>query len=213
MNCLELFSGTGSFGKVAKKLNYNVISLDLILEADIQEDILKWDYKKYPPDTFNIIWASPPCTNYSRLKNSLLNRPMKNGIIYNKEIMESEMLESDKIVLKTLEIIDYFKPKLWFIENPQGRLRHRNIMKNIPYYTVDYCMYSDWGYKKRTNIWTNNTNFVPLTCNKKCGNIKNNIHTNNLGNYQHSNVNNTKLPSTLQKYRIPEKLIFSLLIF
>ena len=30
--------------------------------------------------------------------------------------------EANKIVLKTLEIIDYFKPKYWFIENPQTGL-------------------------------------------------------------------------------------------
>ena len=61
-NCLELFSGTGSFGKVAKSLGYNVISLDLLLSADIQEDILTWDYKIYKPNHFDIVWASPPCT-------------------------------------------------------------------------------------------------------------------------------------------------------
>jgi hypothetical protein len=32
-------------------------------------------------------------------------------------------------------------------------------MKDIPFYDVDYCMYSDWGYKKRTRIWTNKTDF------------------------------------------------------
>ena len=53
-NLLELFSGTGSVGKVAKD-NYNVISLDRDMEADIKEDIMTWDYKKYPKDYFYII--------------------------------------------------------------------------------------------------------------------------------------------------------------
>jgi hypothetical protein len=28
-------------------------------------------------------------------------------------------------------------------------------MFNLPYTDVDYCRYSEWGYKKRTRIWTN----------------------------------------------------------
>ena len=42
MNLLEMFSGTGSVGLVAKSLGFNVISLDL-KNADINTDILKWD--------------------------------------------------------------------------------------------------------------------------------------------------------------------------
>lgn len=48
MNHLELFSGTGSFGKVSKKIGYNIVSLDVDGRATITEDILKWDYKNIP---------------------------------------------------------------------------------------------------------------------------------------------------------------------
>ena len=41
---LELFAGTGSVGNVAKGLGYDVISLDRDMDADIQVDIMKWDY-------------------------------------------------------------------------------------------------------------------------------------------------------------------------
>lgn len=44
MKLLELFSGTGSVGTVAKELGYDVVSLDL-KNAYINCDILKWDYK------------------------------------------------------------------------------------------------------------------------------------------------------------------------
>ena len=39
MNLLELFSGTGSVGTIAKSLGFNVISLDL-KNADINCEIL-----------------------------------------------------------------------------------------------------------------------------------------------------------------------------
>jgi hypothetical protein len=32
-----------------------------------------------------------------------------------------------------------------------------------PYTDVDYCRYSDWGYRKRVRIW-NNCSFVGRTC-------------------------------------------------
>ena len=64
MKLLELFSGTGSVGKVARDIGYEVISLDL-KNADINIDILKWDYKVYDPGYFDIIWASPPCNTFN----------------------------------------------------------------------------------------------------------------------------------------------------
>ena len=209
LKCLELFSGTGSFGKVAKSLGYEVLSLDLILPADIKADILEWDYKQYDKDSFDIIWASPPCTEYSILQNSWIGR-VKKGELYTKEIQQRDMAEADKIVLKTLEIIKYFKPLYYFIENPMGRLKDREIMRTpvaLTYYVVDYCMYSDWGYRKRTCIWTNKKNFQPLMCNKKCGNMIDGHHTNNLGNNNHK----TKTFTLQERYRIPPKLIYSLL--
>jgi len=179
MKVLELFSGTGSVGKVCKKKGWDVVSVDLIMEADHKVDIMNFDYKQY--ESFDIIWASPPCTEYSNLQNCWIGR-MKKGKIYTKEIMENDMLQADKLVLKTLEIINYFKPKYWFIENPRGRLKDREIIKHLPFDIVDYCMYSDWGYKKTTYIWNNNKNFKPLRCNKKCGNMINNQHKEVLGN-------------------------------
>ena len=40
----------------------------------------------------------------------------------NKKLLQENI--QNKIVLKTLEIIDYFNPTWWFIENPQtGKLK------------------------------------------------------------------------------------------
>ena len=175
MNVLELFSGTGSVGKVCKEIGWDVISVDLDLPATHECDIMDFDYKQYPKDYFSVIWASPPCTNYSSLMNCWLGiKNNKTGITLTKELLEEKRKESDKLVLKTLEIIDYFKPEIWFIENPQtGLLKTREIMKDIPFYDVDYCMYSDWGYRKRTRIWTNKKDFNNKLCDGSgaCGNM------------------------------------------
>ena len=170
---LELFSGTGSIGKCCKELGWESISVDLESKFNPTHlcDIMDFNYKQYSPDYFDIVWASPPCTEYSHLQNTFLGRNKK-GIIFTKEIWEDNMKEADKIVLKTLEIINYFKSEYYFIENPQtGKMKDREIMKDIPFYDVDYCKYSLWGYKKRTRIWTNKENWTALTCKNDCDNI------------------------------------------
>jgi len=212
LKVLELFSGTGSVGKCCNALGWESVSVDLLLPADHKVDIMKFDYKQYPKDYFDIVWASPPCTEYSKLQDAFINR-MRKGKIYTKEIREQEMKKSDTLVLKSLEIIDYFKPKLWFIENPQtGNLKNREIMKGIPFYDVDYCMYSDWGYKKRTRIWTNKQDFNNLLCNKNCGNIIDGKHKNNLGNTYRRQLTNGLSYTLEERYRIPEELIYSLFL-
>ena len=65
---MELFSGTGSVGKVARQLGYEVTSPDKDMMADYRCDIMDFDYEAFEPGTIDVIWASPPCTEYSRAK-------------------------------------------------------------------------------------------------------------------------------------------------
>jgi site-specific DNA-cytosine methylase len=192
MKVLELFSGTGSVGKICKEKNWDVTSLDL-KNADINTDILNWDYKQFEPKYFDIIWASPPCNTFSKLQCAIKT---KEQILIN--INERGL----PLLNKTLEIIDYFQPKYYFIENPQtGKMKEYILDK--PFYDVDYCRYSNWGYKKRTRIWTNRTDFIPLLCDKNCGNgFKNN------NRYYHNN--NSAYQSIKQRYSIPPNLIKAL---
>jgi len=206
MRVLELFSGTGSVGKCCEALGYETLSLDIDGRADITMSILDWDYKAYPKDSFDMIWASPPCATFSKLQYSHLGRKRKCGSIYTREMMETEMKTiGDPLVKKALEIINYFNPELWFLENPNtGRLKDREYMKDLPYYVVDYCMYCDWGYRKRTRIWTNKRDWIPKTCDGKgtCGNMTGKSHNDNVSG----------LASLDMKYRIPPELIYDLFL-
>ena len=173
INVLELFSGTGSVGKICKEFGWNVVSLDLdpSFTADINIDILKWDYCAFKRRHFSVIWASPPCNTFSTIRRTWIGRKLKchGDTIITPEIIEKDIQEEGLPLLrKAQEIIEYFEPQIWFIENPQlGRMKDY-IHPTIPYYDVDYCRYCDWGYRKRTRIWTNLLGFEPKLCNKKC---------------------------------------------
>lgn len=181
MRVLELFSGTGSVNKICKEKGYEVVSLDL-KGADINTDILKWDYTTYPVGHFDIIWASPPCDTFSNLRKCWYGRKMKchNGAIFTKELeLQDRERTGLPILRQTQAIIEYFKPALWFIENPKtGSMKD---YLTLPFYDVDYCKYSDWGYKKPTRIWTNKVDFKPLTCKNDCPHIVDGTHKMRMG--------------------------------
>ena len=182
MNVLELYSGTKSVGKCCDSLGWSSVSVDLEMEADFKCDIMDFDYKQFDKDYFDIIWASPPCTYYSRLQYCWIGRKKKDGIVVTMDTIEAQRKEADKLMIRTFEIIDYFNCKWWFVENPYSSLKDREVMKDRFYHVVDYCKYSDWGYKKRTCIWTNKKEWTPLICNKDCRNMMNNQHQKVLAN-------------------------------
>ena len=112
-NLLEIFSGTGSVGNVAKDLGFNVVSLDRDMEATLKTDIMSWDYKRFDRKSFDVIWASPLCTEYSRCKTRA----------------PRDIEGANEIVERALDILEYFEPRYWMIENPQtGKLKDQIIM-------------------------------------------------------------------------------------
>ena len=60
MRLLELFSGTGSVRKAVGHLFDEIVSIDILQKFEPTEvaDILKWDYKKYPPGYFDVVWST-----------------------------------------------------------------------------------------------------------------------------------------------------------
>jgi hypothetical protein len=71
-------------------------------------------------------------------------------------------------------------------------------------------MYSDWGYKKKTRIWTA-VNYEGKTCDKKCGNINNGIHSSPIMPFKVYGVDKSIAVYRSQNkdflYRIPDPLI------
>tara|TARA_R110000822_G_scaffold26049_10_gene78817 strand:+ start:690 stop:1595 length:906 start_codon:yes stop_codon:yes gene_type:complete len=185
MNHLELFSGTHSFGKISSELGYNVISLDrdlgdqcpfsdYVSNKHIKEDILTWNYKVYPKGYFKLITASPVCLWWSNLRNTWIGRKLRShgDTIITKEILDEDIEKFGvPMVDKVFEIIDYFEPQYYLIENPMTGKMKQYINELIPYYDIDYCKYSDWGYKKTSRFWTNIEGFTNKRCKNDCDNM------------------------------------------
>jgi hypothetical protein len=200
MVILDLFSGTGSVSNAAQSRGYNAVSLDRDMDASIKTDVMEWNYQQLPPRMFDLIWASPPCTEYSRAKTTA---PRK-------------IHEANKVVERTLEIIRYFEPKYFVIENPQtGLLKEQEFMQELDYVDVDYCKYG-FPYRKRTRLWNNfkqqlEDKVKPL-CKKDC-NSMNEARTRHIAEAQRmpsgkkANWGERRKFEQAELYKVPEPLI------
>jgi len=199
MRLLELFCGTKSVSKAIGSNFSEIISVDINEKAQptFVADILTWNYKQFPEGYFHTIWASPPCVEYS-----IINQTHP-GKVCNYTL-------ADSIVLKTMEIIEYFNPVKWFIENPQsGTLKDREFMEGLLFVDCDYCRFSNWGYRKRTRFWSNviSDNVLCLGAGK-CPNMYENHHRVRIGfpKVQNEKMDYTNLTLN-DRYRIPPELI------
>jgi len=197
MRLLELFCGTKSVSKAIGLHFTEVISLDICpeFEPTILEDILSWDYKVYPPGFFHTIWASPPCQEFSCLNNA---RPEK----------VPNLALADSLVLKAIEIIEYFNPERFFIENPQsGTLKDRPYMLGLPFVDMDYCRFG-FPYKKRTRFWTTEGLSSKLCQGpRRCPGMVGRRHKNAIGNSTYEEFWLTPGKRLEQRYSIPEGVI------
>lgn len=144
MRLLELFCGGKSVSKVAKEFGYECVSVDILekLNPDVCCDIRQLDY--WSLGEFDVVWASPPCTEFS----------------FAKTVGERKLDEAMELVRKAAEIIAYINPKYYVIENPVGLLRQ--FLPANDRVTVSYCRYG-YAYRKNTDLWTD-VPFEPRRC-------------------------------------------------
>ena len=154
---LELCCGTKSIQTAltevlgADAFEYTSMDFDPRFNPTFCADIRTWDYKTALFGLhFDAVWASPPCTEFSRAKS----------------IGRRDFETADAIVLSCLKIIEYLKPAHWFVENPgTGYLHKRAFMADYlsQRHSVCYCKYGT-PYKKHTHIWSNRDDLELLMC-------------------------------------------------
>ena len=106
LRALDLFSGTGSITKAFRNSGHECDSLDLDprFQLTFCVNIMEWDYRALSPGSYDAIWASCPCEQYSVAKSSALT--------------PRDLALADALVRRTMEIIEHFAPRAFFIENP-----------------------------------------------------------------------------------------------
>ena len=99
---LFLCSGTGSVGEPFRDAGWEVIYVDWCprFNPEIATDITTWNYQAAcEPGYFDVIWASPDCTQYARAKTTGPPRDLE---------------KADKLVQACLDISVYLQPAYWF---------------------------------------------------------------------------------------------------
>ena len=115
------------------------MDIDATTNPTLVADVLDLHLHRLPTQV-DCIWASPPCTHYSRARTKAKTPRDLDG--------------SDTIVQKVLDLVQWYDAP-WFMENPEsGLLKGREVVAGLPFRVVDYCKYGK-PYRKRTAIWTN----------------------------------------------------------
>jgi len=160
MRMLELFSGSGIMAQTFKDNGCETFTLDKNYSANFHTDIFDF---RCDEGTYDIIWASPPCTTFSVASISTHWKGGKEAYIPNSEKCKIGL----RLLDKTIEIISIIKPRYWYIENPRGVMRkvidkifEKHHIKDVIRHTVTYCQYGEERMKP-TDIWTNNPNWKP----------------------------------------------------
>lgn len=162
LKVLDLFAGTRSVAKAFEKNGHEVYTIewDRVHEgidwyADLFDVTAKDIIERFgKPD---VIWASPPCEKFSVAAIG------KHWIKGTNDPKTEETKEALRLLEHVVNLIKELDPKYYFIENPRGKMRKMEVLKDFPMYTVTYCQYGDTRMKP-TDLWTNHPDpkFKPM---------------------------------------------------
>lgn len=146
---LVLCSGTGhdaaSLARLFPDARVDTLDNDPECRPTFLTDVMDWEYRSINPGTYQVVYASPPCTPFSRANTT-----------GDAEQSVFDIAAGTAVAARCLEIIEHLAPPVWIVENPVNKLAEQKVMRRYDRHlkTTSYC---HWGalYKKPTNVWTN----------------------------------------------------------
>lgn len=105
---LDLFSGLGGASAAMVERGWEVITVDIEprFSPTVVADLKDWSWHGAQPD---LVWASPPCVEFSRLDKPWYRGPRK--------------APDMSLVLAAKRIINEVEPRFWIIENVRGAVK------------------------------------------------------------------------------------------
>jgi len=168
MLVIELFAGSGVMSEAFEALGYETFKVDIQQNEkgtiDLIGDVNDLTPADFPSEPY-VIWASPPCTQYS------LARAQYKAFYPGGKPMTQAAHDANSLVLHTLDLVEQLNPTYWFIENPRAHLRQQPFMKQLMRTTIRYCQYGE-KFEKPTDIWGR----FPITWRPR-GRCHHSIHT------------------------------------
>jgi len=200
LRVLDLCSGGKSISKALRTLcpHAKIITVDTDDKTEPTHcvDVRSWK-PNYNPGYFDLIWASPPCDQYSRANTT--------GI--------RDLEYADSVAMACLRLIQKLKPKAFVVENPLGLLRERGFMVpwNQFHVPVTYCKYG-FDYMKETDLWTNVDVSLQHCKLHPCRHYRNHKKHPRTAQQGPSKGGTPGCGSTDVLYRVPPKLIQAIII-
>lgn len=140
---LDLCGGTGAWSEPYRAAGYDVWNVTLP-DRDVRafaRDVLK--RRPSAPARVHGILAAPPCDHFS----------VSGAQYWPAKDRDGRTADALSIVDSCMDIIEFYEPEFWALENPVGRLRGLRAHRiGEPRLIFDPFMYGD-PYTKKTLLW------------------------------------------------------------
>lgn len=146
---ISLFDASGVMSAPWEEAGYNVIRYDIQNGDDIHDFDAESLIERHGNDNVWAVIAQPPCTDFASSGAQWWAEKDAAGIT---EI-------SNELVRQTMRTIELFRPPVWWLENPVGRIQKLNNLPD-PLLSFDPWHFGD-PWTKRTNYWGNFNNQLP----------------------------------------------------
>lgn len=147
---LSLFDHSGEWSRPWAEAGYEVFPFDIQDGVDINEFSVEYLNQQFGFSDVFAILAAPPCTDFAS----------SGAQFWKAKDADGRTEASNELVRQALRTVEYYKPAVWAMENPVGRIASLNGLPE-PLYVFDPAHFGD-PYTKKTLLWGNFETSLPL---------------------------------------------------